>query len=376
MLHKHDNIHAQLRTLYVQQDSELTQTKIILHADFIKKAATLWQQLHSHTSREFEGRNVKHRQLLFLPMKKIRLVTGIGYKLPLEDEDAEDLLQQLNDVVTFPNFLELLQQGWFQRYKRGVPPRSRAAKHVPPAKTTWFLILQGDRQTTMLVMFKTHKDSQKIEFKDSKGRATASPLFHLVNSDLSQKFQGVVSIHAKPESEHGEQWESTLLDGWTLHVIRKKVKVIRRMKHRGPSKKGGAKKKIKVGDGQSDKIISQDKNNEKIEKQVKVGDGQSDKVISQDKNTEKIEKQVKVGDGQSEKVISSQDKKTEKISCAWGGVDWVCGTRYRLYYTLSNERNAKKHTKRNQGDQLDFTCGSRSILVRLTEPGKQKKARN
>ena len=49
------------------------------------------------------------------------------------------------------------------------------------------------------------------------------------------------------------------------------------------AKKGGAKKKIKVGDGQSDKIISQDKNNEKIEKQVKVGDGQSDKGISQDK---------------------------------------------------------------------------------------------
>merc|ERR1711934_1254025 len=95
-------------------------------------------------------------------------------------------------------------------------------------------------------------------------------------------------------SEHGEQWESTLLDGWTLDVTRK---------------------------------------------------------------------------------VISHDKTIEHLSCSWGGVEWVCGTWYRLYYTLSNECDTMKHSKRNHGDLLDFKCGSRSIRVMYTANNKRNRVK-
>ena len=210
VLHNHSNLHAQLRALCVHSNSELTQASSCLSKDFIEGAALVWQQIHFHES-DLNG--------IFLckPSKKSQFVAGLRRKVTMTDQEAEDLLVELDKYVTFPDFLELLQQCWIERYKRG-EALATAPKPIP-VPVSWFLFLQGEREMIMSVRSK----KKKFVFLSGDGKSTVKPLFYIVNATAKKKFSGVVSIYKTPILDDGyaNQWTSELEDGWSLKVVRK-----------------------------------------------------------------------------------------------------------------------------------------------------------
>ena len=218
VLHNHNFVNAQLRALCVQSGSTITQSNMQLCTAFIKNASTLWEQMRFHTSREFDGRNSKS-ECLFKPLEKNRFVAGVRYKVSMDDTAAAEMLRGLTDDITFPDFLEFLQKDWVQRNRGGDTAQSPKRG---PTERAWFLLLHGELAITMKPA-KSPSTSQKCDFFAG-GRATVPPLFHLINSDLTEKYLGLVSTddNSGPAKDGTDVWTSELTDGWTLTVTRTK----------------------------------------------------------------------------------------------------------------------------------------------------------
>ena len=135
----------------------------------------------------------------------------------MTDKDAADMLSELKKYVTFPDFLELLQQFWMERYTRGDAALAPTPKPIP---VSWFLFLQGEREMIMTMRSKKKNPT----FWSVNGKSTVKPVFYIINATVSKKFSGVVSIYKAPTLDEGDedQWTSDLKNGWVLKVTRTK----------------------------------------------------------------------------------------------------------------------------------------------------------